>query len=151
MLEHFVVKVEVDQILAGQLAVVAALPLVVDVDETLEGERGRRSVVGTIIEAEQEADHREGWVAVELVAEEDRHWASDALDLVAGRLDHEAAAALGADQQAGQALGLKERRQVGREIAPGRGLGMIVGSVAERWATRMRARRTALSLAARSQ
>ena len=70
----------------------------------------------SVVEAQQETDHWRRSVAVELLAEQDRHRTSQPLDLTARRLDDEAAAARGADQQAGQALGLKEGRQVCRKL-----------------------------------
>ena len=75
----------------GQLAVVATLPLVIDVNEALEGERRW----WPIIQTQQETDYGGGWVTVELLAEEDRQRTTKPLDLFAGRLDHEAAAAIG--------------------------------------------------------
>ena len=64
-------------------------------------------------------------MAVQLLADQDRYRATETFDLVGGRRDDEAAAAIGADQQAGEALCPEEGREVGGEIAPGRGLNLV--------------------------
>ena len=57
-------------------------------------------------------------MTVELVAEQDRRRPTEPCDFLGRCLDHEAAAVLGPDQEAGEVLRLQEGRQVRREVAP---------------------------------